>query len=413
MSEASTKSTFDPDARARYEGRVEALEAFGHRGSASENEKRAAEYLAGELTELGLEPSIEPFRATGRLGAVILLHVAIAWIGVATLWWMPLLTSVLCVIAFASFILESTTRPGSLATLIRTGTSQNVVATASTPSRAKRRLVVLGHYDTQRTGWMWDERLVRKLGPALLKSPGITKSPLFLVMLAMSLGVAAGLIGAFWPAAGQAASVLGAIALTILTLAAVILSNWTMGPYVPGANDNATGAAAVLSLAEAWLANPEPDVEVVFLLPGCEETGLTGAATWAEAHRSECADLPTWFLNIDSLGYGRPRFFDCEYSLAAVPAPYPAALVEMSGRVAEELGLVDAGPKQAPVPDDALPFLVRGYPGMSVIAFDDTGHMPNYHQLTDTSDRMSFDVAWQGVTFAAAIMDRLASTSAS
>ncbi len=92
---------------------------------------------------------------------------------------------------------------------------------------------------------------------------------------------------------------------------------------MPGAADNATGAAAVLTLGEAWCRRPHDGVELVLLLPGCEEPGMLGSAAWADRHREELSELPTFFLNIDNLGVGPVRFFGAEIPLLGWPVAYP------------------------------------------------------------------------------------------
>jgi len=244
---------------------------------------------------------------------------------------------------------------------------------------------------------MWREELVKRLAPRLAKSPGVTKSPLFGVMVAIGLQTIATIIALIAPAT-IIWQVLMGVSLAIYAVAAFVLGEWSIGPYVPGANDNATGSCAVISLAEQWLQNPVPGTELVVLLTGCEETGLIGANAYAKANLP-FKDVPTSFLNIDSLGYGGTRFVEMEYSLAGTPVRYPADMVALSERVAKHMKLNNAGPHQLPVATDAIPFLLRGCEGMSVLTFLDNGHTPNYHQLTDTSDRLDFDVAWEAVGF--------------
>ena len=389
----------DGEARRRYQQRVRALEAFGHRGSASANEARAADFFLRELTALGLDPAREPFFGCGSLGVRLLLHVVVAAIGAALLWHAPWLTVLLGIAALLSFVLEHTTRFALLGSVLLRRTSQNVVTRI--PARggqATRRIVVLGHYDTQRTGWIWREALLRRMTPVLTRSPGMMKSPLFLVLFAMCLQPLVGAAALVWPGVGWV-SVLGSAILIVYFVSGCLLAQWAVGPYVPGACDNAGGSAAVISLAEAWLEDPIDGVELVVLLTGCEETGLLGAAAWADAHSDELRELPTTFLNLDSLGYGRPRFLGREHSLAAIPVRYPARTVELCAALASRRGMVDAGPHVLPVATDGLAFLQRGVPGASILSFEDGGHMPNYHQLSDTSDRMNFDVAWECVEF--------------
>jgi hypothetical protein len=393
--------------RPRYETWVRELEALGHRGSATDHEARAADYLVAQHTALGLEARKEPFQGSRSAGLRVLVHVIVAALGAALLWTAPWLALVLGLLALVSLIGEFSTRFVLLGRLLQGAPSQNVVAVVPAASgRARRRIVVAGHYDTQRTGWIWNEALVSRLAPVLRRSPGPLKSPLFPVTLAMLMQ----LLAAFLTVVGMAGtltSVLGGLALFIFAVAGVLVAQWGVGPFVPGASDNATGAAAVLAIGAAWRAAPRDDVELVLLQPGCEEVGLLGATAWAETHRDAVADVPTVFVNIDSLGYGRPRFLALEYALAGFPARYPPNLRDLAAEVAEAEKLVGAGPHPLPVPTDGLAFLMRGIPGLSVLSFNDDGHMPNYHQMTDTSDRLSFDVAWQCVRFCWALVQRL------
>lgn len=385
------------DKRATYQRRVTDLEAFGDRGSATENEKKAAAYLAEELRDIGLEPEVRPFKGSRSMGARILVHVLLAALSAVAMWWEPVLGFV-ALLAFGSLAIENTIGVPLLSAGLVRHPSRNVVATippAEGPTKA--RVVVLGHYDTQRTGLMWREELVKRLAPRLAKSPGITKSPLFGVILAIGLQTVATVIALIAPAS-IAWQILVGVSLAIYALAGFVLGEWSVGPYVPGANDNATGSCAVISLGEQWLQNPVPATEIVLLLTGCEETGLIGANAYAKGNLP-FKDVPTTFLNIDSLGYGRPRFVDMEYSLAGTPVRYPADMVALAQRVASHMKLTEAGPRQLPVATDAIPFLLRGCAGMSVLTFLDNGHTPNYHQLTDTSDRLDFDVAWEAVEY--------------
>src|SRR5262249_17262963 len=62
--------------RAPYRQHVRDLAAFGHRGSATDHERRAADHLAHELR--GLDPTREPFRGSRSWGWRLLLHVTVA-----------------------------------------------------------------------------------------------------------------------------------------------------------------------------------------------------------------------------------------------------------------------------------------------------------------------------------------------
>jgi hypothetical protein len=398
----------DAEARRRFEARVRALEAFGHRGSATEHEARAAEYLAGELRGLGLSPAKESFAGLSSGGAVVLLHVVPALVGAAIVWTWPIVSLALGLPALVSMFLENGPRIRVLSRLLPSSPSRNVVARIAPGQGApEKRIVVLGHYDTQRTGLMWKEGITSRVAPLLARSPGPMKSPLFLPMVAMVVEPVAAVL-ALLGAGHGVVTALAVAALVILAVTAFLLGDWAMGAFVPGASDNATGTAAVLTVVESWLARPVPRVELVALHTGCEESGLYGASAFLRDHARELSELPTVFVNLDSFGYGRPRYLGREHSLAGVPATYPAAILEVCAATADEFGLEGAGPRTLQVVSDAYPLLRAGLVGASILSFQDDGHMPNYHQLTDTSDRLDFDVAWEAVRFAEALVRRLA-----
>jgi acetylornithine deacetylase/succinyl-diaminopimelate desuccinylase-like protein len=402
----------DAQARERFERRVRDLVAFGHRGSATANEARAAEYLAAEARAAGLSPDTRPFTGCTSFGARLFLHVTVAAVGLALLWTVPLATVLLGLLALVSLWAEESSWPPFLGRLFVTAPSRNVEARVPAAGGSPHaRIVVMAHYDTQRTGLMWREGLIRGIAPALARSPGPTRAPTFPVVLGMGLQVVAGALLLAFPALRPIATVVAAIVFFIFAVAGFVLAEWARGPYVPGANDNATGSAAVFALVEEWRKAPPEGVELVALWTGSEETGLLGAAAWAEAHRRAPKDVPTTFLNVDTLGRGRPRFLGAEYSIGAVRVRYPQSIVEVCTRAAAEAGFPDAGPKTAAVASDALAFLVRGIPGASVLCFEDDGHMPGCHQMLDTMDNVDFDVAWSGVRLAWEILRRMAAAT--
>jgi aminopeptidase YwaD len=72
----------------------------------------------------------------------------------------------------------------------------------------------------------------------------------------------------------------------------------------PGANDNASGSAAVLALAEALARSPQPPARsVLFVLYAAEESGLLGATHMVE-HPPVPLERIVAVLNMDCIGHG-------------------------------------------------------------------------------------------------------------
>jgi hypothetical protein len=398
-----------PDQSTNYSRRVRALEAFGHRGSCTPNERAAAEYLLAELRAGGIEACVERFRGVRCGGERLLVHVAVAGLGAVLLPRFPAVAMVLTALASASLLAEQTTRGVWLSWPVTRSRSQNVVGRVpASAAAAARRIVLCAHYDTQPSGWIW--ALNRYLMPLGVRSPLTLKPPFtpVLFMMVAELGIAATALVA--PHFASVARIAAALLLLAYAVLAVFLLQWSFGRPVPGAADNASGVAAVLAIADSWLAGPRParDVELVVLLSGCEECGLLGAAAWADRHRAELRSLPTVFLNVDGVGFGPPRFLGAEVPAAGVPLRAPGWVLEQCAAVASDQGLTDAGPHALPGPTDGLAFLARGVPGVTVVGFRDGFVLPHYHTMQDTSENMNFTAALDGTRFTRAILWRLA-----
>ena len=75
-------------------------------------------------------------------------------------------------------------------------------------------------------------------------------------------------------------------------------------PAAPGANDNASGTAAIVELARAFAADGTLDAGLCFATFGAEESGLYGSAALASRLKDE-GRLPKYMVNIDVAGIGR------------------------------------------------------------------------------------------------------------
>jgi aminopeptidase YwaD len=72
----------------------------------------------------------------------------------------------------------------------------------------------------------------------------------------------------------------------------------------PGANDNASGSAGVLEIAEVFIKNNiKPKRSVIFVLFASEEQGLNGAQHFVK-HPPVPVDKITAMINMDCIGYG-------------------------------------------------------------------------------------------------------------
>ncbi len=152
----------------------------------------------------------------------------------------------------------------------------------------------------------------------------------------------------------------------------------------PGANDNASGTAAVLEIARALAGMPlKPKRSVVFALFGAEESGLKGSRYLA-AHFPAGLGPPLAMLNFDMVGAGDSigcGYTDGRPELQQALAQAGAAAGTLRGTSAIR-GLGVQG-------SDFAPFFERGIPCLS---FSSNGPHLEYHRTGDTIYRVNPDI---------------------
>ena len=74
------------------------------------------------------------------------------------------------------------------------------------------------------------------------------------------------------------------------------------GPEIfRGADDNASGTAAAIAIADAFASGPRPDRSIVFLVFDAEEDGMLGSAYYARHPLRPLANAVA-VLNMDMIG---------------------------------------------------------------------------------------------------------------
>ena len=166
--------------------------------------------------------------------------------------------------------------------------------------------------------------------------------------------------------------------------------------FAPGADDNATGVAAVLEMARL-LRNVDTDVTIEFVLFGAEELGLIGSGAYA-ARALEQGDEIVLMLGLDVLGT-RSTTFSSAFSLDTTSRNLE--LAEQIADAAETFTDVfaRAGSSNARIMvsasgcgcSDHHSFLTRGFPAIGVFQFF-SSPSPHINMSTDTI--VQVDVAY-------------------
>ncbi|HUR33457.1 MAG TPA: M20/M25/M40 family metallo-hydrolase [Vicinamibacterales bacterium] len=165
-----------------------------------------------------------------------------------------------------------------------------------------------------------------------------------------------------------------------------------------GADDNASGTAAVLALGELLAAQPRTRNVLLQFWSG-EELGLIGSNAYVNAPPLPLDQLAA-YVNFDMVG----RMQDNKLTVQATgSSPVWARVVEQ----ANIAGGFDLQVQQDPYqPTDVSSFNQAGVPSLALF----TGTHTDYHKPSDTADKINYEDLDRVVQFAAAIVKRIGDT---
>jgi Tol biopolymer transport system component len=166
-----------------------------------------------------------------------------------------------------------------------------------------------------------------------------------------------------------------------------------------GADDNASGTAAVLAVAEQLRkeTGPEPRRTIVIALFAAEETGL-GGSSWFVAHSPVPMDRVVAMLNLDMVGNMNDN------KLIAFGAESAAEWADLIARAAaaEKIDVTSKGDGYGP--SDQTSFYAARVPVLHFF----TGAHDRYHTPDDTADRVNYHGLQRVVGFTTRVARELA-----
>jgi Peptidase family M28 len=353
--------------------------------------------LAGRLRGIGRRAEIEPFFAHPEYAIVHLIHAAIGVAGSIVATVQPAVGFALVLFAAASTYLDLNTRLYLVRSLLFRRSSQNVVSPGDRPD-APARLILMAHYDAARTGYIFSKasKRIRRLPERTRLGLGpfrvffwLGLAPLLPILGARMAG-----LDATWLNAVQA------IPTIILIVAGFLLIDIALSDIVPGAYDNASGVAAVLSAAEELTANPPANLDVWVVLAGSEESFCEGSRAFVRSRRKELDRAITAFVNVDSVSFGQVAY---EISQGPVISlPHDPQLIELCQALGESgaAGPEGARPIRHPLLDDAMPARVRRMRAITLRTTDADGNLaPWYHTHDDVPERVDAEALTRATDF--------------
>ncbi len=356
-------------------------EEIGPRGPTREGERKAAEFAEAEFQKMGLRPVMESFKSArsifqphliGSLGMLI-AFIIFPLGGIAT----AVIAALLSILVLATELMELGFQNNLYRLILPKGESQNVHAVIPPSGEHTGDLVIVGHLDSQRT-------------PFIFRSPKHVKfydNFVTVVFITFILQVVLYSLSVFFPWSWVWYATIPTAICSILLAAICIEADAT--PFTAGANDNATAAGMVLTLAEQFARNPLEHTRVWAVCTGCEEVQHYGMIDFYRRHLGDLKNPKA--LVFEMLGCAGPAWLTREGIIVPFKAdPGLVGIVEGLAREHPEWG---AYPAKISGGNTEMADAVRNkIPAIALFGMTREGVAPYWHQRADTFDKMDGDV---------------------
>jgi hypothetical protein len=365
------------------------------RVAGSDGEREAAAWIADELRAAGGRVSVEREQVHGTYWWPIGLPTAAAALAARRGGLAGALVGALAAAAVADDI---TVGPRLLRRALPRREATNVVAEFGDPD-APEVLLLVAHHDAPHAGIVFHPELPRSLARRFPKAHARTDT----APPTMWGGVAG-------PALVALGSLLGSRGLRtaggLLSAGyAAAMVDVALEGVTQGANDNATGVAALLSLAR-WLGANEPDgVRVILLSNGAEESMLEGMAAYARRHLHELPRERTRVVAVDCVGSPQLLLLEGEGMLGV--REYPKPFLDFVRSCANDADVYVYPGLRFRNSTDGFIALKAGYASALIGSCDDYKFPTNYHWHTDTPDRVDYSTVADAARLFARMVQRL------
>ena len=351
-------------------------DGIGPRPAGHLEEAAARHYIRGILETAGITSFEEiPFPAPDTWGYAVILPTALALLsnGLGVLGRIGKLAGGVAALAGAyEYSRMMTAHKPSVELPIPTRQSATLIARIPPSGEVRRRLVLLGHTDTNKHRHIQEPEAKKGMlagataGLLLMVANGLSQ-------VAAAVGLRLGLLQR-WTWLGLAGGL------------AALLRDET-GGYVQGANDNASAVACLLGLGARLQAEPLLHTEVWLAFTGAEEVGCLGLHALLDTHGDRLRDA--WFLDFEMVGASEivyvTRHSSFSYLTPYTPDPESLAWATDTARAHPDL---DVQGRAMVITEEVGSLRGRGYRGICLAGVGPDGWLHNWHQYSDVADNV-------------------------
>jgi hypothetical protein len=365
----------------------------------TEGDHKAAEYVHGVLTGLGIKSQIHPFKGISTLGLPAALSALLGLAGFLVGWyggdygkWLGGATILLA--GYTLRNLFSAIQP-FFRGLLEWRKSQNVIGTVPPRGKARKRIYLLAHLDAQKQRFL--------IPPSLPGTMRLTQT--LTILLTLAAGIS------FWGEAvfGWPVLALQIIAAAFLGIMLVLLLADEFQPTVEGANDNASAVGILLSIADVLATEPLDFTEVHLLFTSCEEVGHQGLKTYLKDFHPPVEN--SYWIDLELVGTGNLCYatrHGVTYLNLYQPGPRIRRLADETAEANPDLKVIG---QEMLILEEVATLRMYGYEALCLMGYDENGYLPHWHRLSDNYDNLEADTLQRAALFTWELMKRIDHTA--
>lgn len=363
-------------------------DAIGPRPAGSRAEMQARQYVLHALNDAGVEFAVEeqPFSAPESWGYAAILHMTTGVLSNLLRGRWRKAGALLTAFSAYSAMQLTAGRRDPFTALVPAGESANLIVRIPAKVRPRHKVVLVGHLDTNR----------HRLTFSPLVRPYLRAFSTASILLGFANAVAQW-FGWHWLRKPTALALISALPLLVLD---------EIGPFVDGANDNASAAACLLGLGAQLNAEPLANTEVWLAFTGAEEVGCLGLHHLLDTYRVELANA--WFIDFEMVGAGDIAFVTQHRSLSHFGAYRPdEESLDLAISAARRHPELNVRGTPMTMVEEVGALRSRGFRGICLAGVGSDGWLVNWHRLSDTSRNIEPAKLETAARFALAMMQTL------
>lgn len=351
---------------------------IGPRGSTTPEERKAAEYAKDQFKEIGLTPIWQDFLSAR---SIFLPHIIGSFFMIFAFILYPLggkvtaaIAAIISILVIVSELQELGFQNNLIRMMVPKGSSQNVHAVVPPSAEHKQDIILVGHLDTQRT-------------PLFFRTPNYVKiydkftTIIFVTYLIQTILYS---LSVFLPWSWVWYASIPTAMCAVLMISFFIEAEFS--PFTAGANDNASAAGMVLTLAEELNKNPLQHTRVFAICTGCEETQHYGMIAWYQQNLRMLKNPKA--IVFELLGVAGPGYLTQEGII--IPFKADQNLLNMVETISREHPDWGAYPVKISGGNSEMADAIRNkIPAISLFGLKKDGEAPYWHQMEDTYDKMN------------------------